>query len=116
MIHNLDSSWKDLIAWSGLNVDDNTNTNIVVADIFNWALSFDSTLQCMECQLQICKAYCLILSLKKSRFFLKCFEFVGVNVSPDGNRPAMSKHIRVCSQHCKLHWFHSVLQRVHPLF
>jgi hypothetical protein len=46
----------------------------------------------MECQLQICKAYCLTLSLKKSCFFIKCFELVGVNVSPDGNRPAMAKH------------------------
>ncbi len=46
----------------------------------------------MECQLQICKAYCLTLSLKKSCFFLKCFKFVGANVLPDGNRPAMSKH------------------------
>ena len=92
MIHDLDSAWKDLAARSGLNVDDNTNTNIVVADIFNWALSFDSTLQCMECQLQICKAYHLTLSLKKSCFFLKCFKFVGANVLPDGNRPAMSKH------------------------
>jgi hypothetical protein len=92
MIHDLDSAWKDLTARSGLNVDDNTNTNIIVDDIFNWAMSFDSTLQCMECQLQICKAYCLTLSLKNSPFFLKRFEFVGVNVLPDGNCPTMSKH------------------------
>jgi hypothetical protein len=32
------------------------------------------------------------LSLKKSLFFPKRFEFVGIDVSPDGNRPAMSKH------------------------
>jgi hypothetical protein len=73
-------------------VDDNNNTNINVGDIINWAVSFDSALQYMECQLQICKAYCLTLSLKKSCFFLKCFKFVGANVLPDGNRPAMSKH------------------------
>jgi hypothetical protein len=65
MIHDLDSAWKDLAARSGLNVDDNTNTNIIVDDIFNWAVSFDSALQYMECQLQICKAYHLTLSLKK---------------------------------------------------
>jgi hypothetical protein len=45
----------------------------------------------MECQLQICKAYCLTLSLKKSCFFLKPFKFVRINVSLDGNCPAMSK-------------------------
>jgi hypothetical protein len=92
MIHDLDIAWKDLVTQSGISADDNTNTNIIVDDIFNWVLSFDSALQYMECQLQICKAYCLTLSLKKSRFFLKSFEFVGIDVSPDGNRPAMSKH------------------------
>ncbi len=92
MIHDLNSAWKDLGAWSGNNVDDNTNTNIIVDDIFNWAISFDSALQYMEYQLHICKAYCFTLSLKKSCFFLERFEFVGVNVLLDGNRPAMSKH------------------------
>jgi hypothetical protein len=62
MIHDIDSAWKDLATWSGINVDDNTNTNIIVDDIFNWALSFDSALQYMECQLWICKAYHLTLS------------------------------------------------------
>ncbi len=46
----------------------------------------------MECQLYICKAYWLTLSLKKSHFFPKRFEFVGIDVSADGNQPAMSKH------------------------
>jgi hypothetical protein len=92
MIHDLDSAGKDLATRSGISVDDNTNTNIIVNTIFNWALSFDSALQYMECQLQICKAYCLTLSLKKSCFFLKRFKFVGIDVSPDGNCPVMSKH------------------------
>jgi hypothetical protein len=46
----------------------------------------------MECQLWICKAYPLTLSLKKSCFFLKHFEFVGIDVSMDGNHPGISKH------------------------
>jgi hypothetical protein len=49
MIHNLDSAWKDLPALSGINVDVNTIMNIIVDDIFNWAISFDSALQYMEC-------------------------------------------------------------------
>jgi hypothetical protein len=52
MIHDLDSAWKDPLA-----------RYIIVDDIFNWALSFDSALQYMECQLQIRKANCLTLSL-----------------------------------------------------
>ncbi len=92
MVHDLDSAWKDLMAGSGLNVDDNTNTNAIVDDIFNWAISFDSALQYMECQLQICKTYCFTLSLKESCFFLRCFEFVGIDVSLDVNCPTMSGH------------------------
>jgi hypothetical protein len=87
MIHDQDSVWKDLATWSGISVDDNTNTNIIVDDILNWALSFDSALQYMECQLRICIAYRLTLSLKNSRFFLKHFEFIGIDVSPDGIAP-----------------------------
>jgi hypothetical protein len=46
----------------------------------------------MECQLHVCQAYCLSLSLKKSFIFPKQFEFVGNDVCPNGNRPAQSKH------------------------
>ena len=61
-------------------------------DIFNWACSFELALKYIVCQLRICKAYWLTLSLKKSHFFPNRIEFVGIDVSPDGNRPAMSKH------------------------
>ena len=37
-------------------------------------------------------AYHLSLSLKKSYIFPKQFEFVGNDVTPEGNRPAQSKH------------------------
>ncbi len=92
MIHDLDSAWKDLAATCSITIDDNRNTNIIVNDIFNWAKTFWEALLYMECQLCICKAYRLTLSLKKSPFFPKRFEIVGIDVSADGNQPAMSKH------------------------
>jgi hypothetical protein len=52
----------------------------------------EEALKYMECQLWICLAYRLSLSLLKSHIFLKRFEFVGINVCSDGNCPAMSKH------------------------
>jgi hypothetical protein len=91
-IQDLDSAWKDLASRSGVVVDNDTNTNIIVDNIFNWATSFDKTLQYLEGQLQICKVYRLTLSIKKSHFFLKCFEFVGINILQEGNCLAMSKH------------------------
>jgi hypothetical protein len=98
MIHDLDSAWKALAEERGLTIDDDTNTNIIVDDIFNWAKTFRKALLYMECQLRICKVYHLSLSLKKSHFFPKRFEFVGIDVSADGNHPAMSKHDLLC------HW------------
>ena len=46
----------------------------------------------MECQLHVAQTQRLSLSLKKSKLFPQRFEFVGVNVCTDGNRPAQSKH------------------------
>jgi hypothetical protein len=46
----------------------------------------------MECQRCICQAYQLSLSLRKSCIFSKLFECVGIDVCPDRNPPAMSKH------------------------
>ncbi len=40
----------------------------------------------------MCQAYRLSLNLLKSHFFPRRFEFFGIDVSTDGNRPANSKH------------------------
>jgi hypothetical protein len=91
-IHDVDSQWKALAQQSGLIINDDTNTKIIVDDIFSWSELLEKALLYMECQLCICQAYRLSLSLKKSRIFSKRFEFAGIDVCPDGNRPAMSKH------------------------
>jgi hypothetical protein len=91
-IHNGDSQWKALAQQSCLIIDDNMNTQIIVDDIFSWSKLLEKALLYMECQLHICQAYQLSLSLRKSRIFSKHFELVGIDVCPDGNRPAMSKH------------------------
>ncbi len=92
MINNVDSVWKQNAVAAGIGVGNSVDTTIIIDDIMNWATSFDVTLKYIVCQLRICKAYQLTLSLKKSHFFPERLEFVGINVSPDGNRPAMSKH------------------------
>ncbi len=87
MINDMDSIWKLLATNSGIKVGTSVDTSIIVNDIFSWAKKFLLALKYIECQLQICKAYHLTLSLKKSHFFPKRLEFVGIDVSPDGNRP-----------------------------
>jgi hypothetical protein len=91
-IHNVDSQLKALAQQSGLIIDDITNTKIIIDDIFSWSELLEKALLYIECQLHVCQAYQLSLSLQKSHIFSKCFEFVGIDVCPDRNHPAMSKH------------------------
>jgi hypothetical protein len=91
-IHDLDSTWKDLAPKHGIVIDKDTNTNIIVDDIFSYAKTLTLALTYMECQLKVAQLQKLLLSLKKSSIFPKRVEFVSINVCPDGNRPAMSKH------------------------
>jgi hypothetical protein len=92
MIHDVDSDWKQIAPSLGMTTGVNIDTCIIIDDIVIWAQTFDQALHYIECQLRVAKAYRLTLSLKKSHFFPECFEFVGIDVSPNGNRPAMSKH------------------------
>jgi hypothetical protein len=91
-IYDIDSVWKLVAASRGVPVGDTTNTRIIIDDIVSWSSDEDYALEYIRCQLKVCQAYRLSLNLRKSHFFPRRFEFVGIDVSPDGNRPAKSKH------------------------
>jgi hypothetical protein len=91
-IHNVDSRWKSLATLHGVVINEDTNTNIIIDDIVSWAKSYKTAFIYMESQLQVCQFQNLSLGLKKSHIFPMLFEFVGIDVCPDGNRPTMSKH------------------------
>jgi hypothetical protein len=91
-IHDMDGTWKDVARSLGIVIDKDMNTTIILDDIISWAKQVTAELLYMECQLCVCQSQNLSLSRKKSHIFPKQFEFVGVNVSPDCNCPAMSKH------------------------
>ncbi len=95
MIHDVDSVWKEEAKLKGIYVGSGVDTTIIIDNILNWAWLFTMALAYIRCQLRICKAYQLTLSLQKSHFFPKHLEFVGINMSPDRNRPAMSKHEQI---------------------
>ena len=90
-IHDISSVWKRLAAERGLPVDDDNNSTNIVDDIFGWGSTVSNALCFIECQLIVAKSIRLSISLKKSYIFPKRVEFVGIDVCPDGNRPAMSK-------------------------
>ena len=91
-IYDINSVWQKLATERGVQIDEDTNTKIIVDDIVSYAKQVQDTLSYMECQLIVCQAYRLSLNLRKSFIFPPRFEFVGVDVCNDGNRPAKSKH------------------------
>jgi hypothetical protein len=91
-IHNMDGAWKNVACSLGIIIDEDMNTTIIVDNIISWAKQVTAALLYVECQLCVCQSQNLSLGLKKSHIFPKQFEFVGVDVSPDGNHPATSKH------------------------
>ena len=91
-IHDMDSVWKVLAISSGVPIGNTTNTHIIINNIGSHLSEEDLALAYIRCQLQVCQAYRLSLNLLKGHFFPKRFEFVGIDVSPDGNCPAKSKH------------------------
>jgi hypothetical protein len=76
----------------GLIIDDDTNTKIIINNIFSWAKSLSMALIYIECQHCVCQAYQRSLSLQKSHIFPKRFNFFRIDVCSDGNCPPMSKH------------------------
>ncbi len=56
-IHDVNSQWQSLAQSLGVVIDDNTNTKIIVDDIFSWAKLLDMALLYMECQLWVCQSY-----------------------------------------------------------
>ena len=97
-IHDIDSSWKADARDEGVIIDEDTNTKIIVDDILSWSTILSTALAYMECQLRRAQCENLSLSLRKTHIFPKRFEFVGIDVCIDGNRPAMSK------RQLLLHW------------
>ena len=91
-IHDIDSVWKVLAVSLGVPVGNTTSTCIIIEDILSHSSEEELALAYIRCQLRVCQAYRLSLNLLKSHFFPKRFKFVGIDVSPNRNHPAKSKH------------------------
>lgn len=91
-IHDMDSGWKALATERGVPIGESNNTRIIVDDILSFAETFDIAMKYLRCQLEVCRAQNLSLKLKKCHWFPMRAEFVGIDVTPEGNRPAQSKH------------------------
>lgn len=121
-MHDLASVWKDLARTLNLTIDDDTNSTIIVDDVFSWASTLEHSMLLLRCQLRVCKAYRLSLKLGKCLFFPPRVEFVGIDVCPDGNRPAMSKFYYELARpshnqrRCEVSRVRTILQLLHSTF
>jgi hypothetical protein len=68
-IYEGDSQQKLLAYNNGININNNTNTCIIIEDIVSHGKDLSMSLLYMECQLKVCMVYHLLLSLVKSHFF-----------------------------------------------
>jgi hypothetical protein len=50
-LHDVNSKWKVPAQQSGIIINNNSNTKIIVDDIFSWAKLLEESLMYMECQL-----------------------------------------------------------------
>ena len=89
---DINQEWQQLAISKGISIDEDTNTKLIVDDVFNHAKGESNAFLYMESQLYIAARRRLSISLPKSSFFPDRVEFVGVDVGIDSNMPAKSKH------------------------
>ncbi len=71
--HDICSVWQEEAKRLGVPIGDLYNTRIIVDDFVNWGATLALSLLYIHCQLTVCQAYNLSLSLKKMRIFPKRF-------------------------------------------
>ena len=91
-MHDMAGQWKQLTESRGVTINEDTNSRLIVDDLFSFALNFDTALIYIRSQFQVCLSQNLSLKLGKCCWFPERLEFVGIDITPSGNRPAMSKH------------------------
>ena len=88
MIFDINQEWQTLAAGRGVVFNEDTNTRIIVDDLFNHSKNEDTTFTYMSAQLEIAARRRLSFSLPKSYFFMKRVKFVGVDIGTEYNMPA----------------------------
>ena len=91
MIHDLKGHWDGLAREWGIGLGNSTNTIIIIDDTFVFSDDEDTMFKYIEAIIKISKRYNLSWKLEKCEFSTPRFEFVGIDIDVDGNRPALSK-------------------------
>jgi hypothetical protein len=95
MMHDLRDLWTQLCKEYGVNPGDDEGTTIIMDDTFIFSATEDNAFIILRCVCLIARKYNLTWKLQKSQWFPQTVEFVGVDISVQGNAPAASKHSRL---------------------
>ena len=88
--HDMNQDWQERAITKGVTIDQETNTRLIVDDIFNHAKDIDLALFYIEAQWEVSALWRLSLSLPKSSFFVERVDLVDVDILLSGNMPARS--------------------------
>jgi hypothetical protein len=72
LIYNIDSQSKLLVRDNSININNDTNTRIIIDDIVSHGKDLSMSLLYMEYQLRVCMAYHLPLSLNSLPAMVLC--------------------------------------------
>eukprot|EP00978_Attheya_sp_CCMP212_P028534 scaffold98746_cov61-Attheya_sp.AAC.5 len=91
MMHHMKEKWE-LCALSGIDTSINEGSIIIMNDTLLYAISLsENSFTILRAVCTVARKYHLTWKLKKCRWFPKKFEYVGVDLSIEGNQPASSK-------------------------
>jgi hypothetical protein len=90
MMHFMSTEWNELFAHRFPEAE-LTDDRVIIDDIFLLALRIPDLLNYAECCLIVCQKYRLSLKLSKCDFLKERVEYVGHDLTSDGNCPSQSK-------------------------
>jgi hypothetical protein len=89
MMTKLKIKWDYLAQQRGIT---GAGSKVIVDDVLLYGDSVKSLLAYFRCFLEVLQEHRATINLKKCKWFRDRCEFVGVDITPEGNRPAQSKY------------------------
>ena len=91
MMFDINTEWQDLAVKNSATINEDTNSKLIVDDVFSHAINEDSAFKYIESQFIIAGILRLSFSLPKCRFFVERLDFVGTDIRIMYNIPSKSK-------------------------
>eukprot|EP00957_Ditylum_brightwellii_P048801 3702406-Ditylum_brightwellii.AAC.1 len=94
-MHDMREQWEQRCEKQGVKLDLCNGSTVIMDDTFLYTADENTMFAIMRCVCELAREKNLTWKLKKCRWFPQVVEFVSVDVSVEGNRPAQSKMTRL---------------------